>query len=301
MKNPPAPADIYNLFTNSNPDEVWPKITDIVRCINAAYDFTPAKTTFDDVVRLFRGEYPGYCPIKTPYHDLPHTLDVLLCAVRLMHGVHISGTRLADSEMTMIMMATLMHDVGYGQVPGEETGTGAQHTREHVDRGIEFMQRYIVAQNFPPDWVISLEFIIQGTNHLLPFQRINFPDARILLIGQIVATADMVGQMSDRAYLEKLLLLYLEFKEAQLGDYQSIHDMLNKTHEFYETTRRKLDSELGGTYTKLSFHFNELFGVENNYYLESIEKNIAYLSRVVSLDEEKRFSMLKRGGIVGRF
>ena len=37
-------------------------------------------------------------------------------------------------------------------------------------------------------------------------------------------------------------------------------------------------------------------GVENNYYLESIEKNLAYLSKVIE-HNEKYLSMLKRGGI----
>lgn len=300
MKNLPAPAEIYSLFANSNPDEVWPKATDIVRRISPAYNFSLARATFDDVVCLFRGEYPGYGPIRTPYHDLPHTLDVFLCAVRLMHGVHISGARLTDNEMTMIMMAALMHDVGYGQALGEEAGTGAQHTQEHVNRGVRFMQRYVVAQKFPPDLAISLEFIIQGTNHLRPFPRIDFPDEHTRLIGQIVATADLVGQMSDRAYLEKLLLLYLEFKEANLGSYQNIHDLLCKTQKFYEITRQKLDGELGGIYVKLSSHFKDWFGVENNYYLESIEKNIAYLSQTTLLNETDCLSMLKRGGIVGK-
>ena len=31
--------------------------------------------------------------------------------------------------------------------------------------------------------------------------------------------ADLVGQMSDRAYLEKLLFLYYEFKEAGFPGY----------------------------------------------------------------------------------
>ncbi len=298
MKNLPAPAEIYSLFANSNPDEVWAKAADIVRRISPAYDFLFAKTAFDDVVRLFRGEYPGYGPIRTLYHDLPHTLDVFLCAVRLMHGVHLSGTRLADNEMAMIMMAALMHDIGYVQRQSEETGTGAQFTQSHVNRGIEFMRCYIVDQNFPPDLATPLELMIQSTNYLIPFSGINFSDEHSRLLGQIVATADLTGQMADRTYLEKLLLLYLEFKEAHFGSYQNIHDLLYKTQKFYGSTQQKLDGELGGIYAKLSFHFKDWFGVENNYYMESIEKNIAYLSKVISLDEEKHLSMLKRGGIV---
>ncbi len=300
MKNAPTPAEINSLFANSNPDEVWPKAADIVRRISPAYDFFFARTAFNDVVRLFRGEYPGYCPIRTLYHDLPHTLDVFLCAVRLMHGVHTSGTRLADNEMTMIMMAALMHDVGYVQRHGEETGTGAQFTQSHVKRGIEFMRHYIVHQHFPPDLAIPLELIILSTDPALALSEINFTDERTRLLGQIVNTADLTGQMADRTYLEKLLFLYLEFKEAHFGGYQNTYDLLSKTQKFYKITRQKLDGELGGIYAKLSFHFKDWFGVENNYYLESIEKNMAYLSKVTSFSEEKYLSMLKRGGIVGK-
>jgi len=215
-----------------------------------------------------------------------------------MHGVHISGTRLADNEITMIMMAALMHDIGFVQLHGEETGTGAQYTETHVKRGIEFMRRYIVDQRFPPDFATSLGVIIQSTNYLLPFSAIDFPDERTRLLGQIIATADLVGQMSDRAYLEKLLLLYLEFKEAHFGGYQNVHDLLSKTQKFYGITRQKLDGDFGGLYADLTLHFKDWFGVENNYYMESIEKNIDYLSKVTSLSDEEHLSMLRRAGIV---
>lgn len=38
--------------------------------------------------------------------------------------------------------------------------------------------------------------------------------------------------------------------------------------------------------------------IDNNYYIESIEKNIAYLAKVIASDEAGYLSMLKRGGIV---
>lgn len=298
MKNAPTPAEINSLFANGDPEDVWPKAVEIIGRISPAYDFHIVRTAFDDIVRLFRGEYPGYCPIRTLYHDLHHTLDVFLCAVRLMHGVHISGTRLADNEMTMIMMGALMHDIGYAQLEGEETGTGAQHMQTHVSRGIEFMQRYVVDRYLPPELATPLESIILCTDPALVISEIHFPDERTRLLGQIVSTADLTGQMADRTYLEKLLFLYLEFEEAHFGSFQNIRDLLCKTRSFYEITRQKLDGELGGIYTRLAFHFKDWFGVENNYYLESIEKNIAYLSKVTSLNEVKYLSMLKRGGIV---
>lgn len=289
--------EINSLFANSDPEVVWAKAAGIVGRIDPACDLTLARVVFDDVVRLFRGEYPGYSPIKTPYHDLPHTLDVFLCAVRLMHGVHVSGTRLGDDEIALVMMATLMHDIGYAQKEGEGNGTGAQFTKCHVDRGIEFMMRYAAGWNFSPSFAVKLECMIRSTDPGHPFAQIPFPDEHCRLLGQLVGTADLVGQMADRTYLEKLLFLYLEFKEANFGNYQSVHDMLRQTKRFYEITQEKLDSAYQGLYAKLAFHFREVFGTGKNYYLESIEKNIAYLAKVTAREEAEHLIMLKRGGI----
>jgi hypothetical protein len=297
MKPVPTSAEIYNLFANSDSGTVWTKAAAILGRINPAYDTSLIKTVFDDVMRLFRGDYFGYSAIKTLYHDKPHTLDVFLCAVRLMRGVQLSGTHLSDEEMTLIMIATLMHDIGYSQMDGEEGGTGAQYTQIHVKRGIAFMNKYISERQLPLKYASSLEPMMSGTDAALKFSEIDFPDERLHLLGQIVATADLTGQMADRTYLEKLLFLYLEFKEANFGNYQNMYDLLRQTNTFYALTREKLDGALGGMYAKLSFFFKDVMGVENNYYLESIEKNIAYLSKVIAQNEVEYLSMLKRGGI----
>jgi hypothetical protein len=298
MKNMPTSAEINNLFANSDSGTVWTKAASILKHINPAYDISLIKKVFDDVMRLFRGDYPGYSSIKTLYHDKPHTLDVFICAVRLIHGIQLSGVHLSDRENTLIMMATLMHDIGYSRLDSEEErGTGAQYTQTHVKRGIAFMKRYVDEHKLPPDFAHSLEPMMSGTDPALKFPEIDFPDERTRLLGQIVATADLTGQMADRTYLEKLLFLYLEFKEANFGNYQSTYDLLRQTKSFYGATKEKLNGAFGGMYNKLSFHFKEVMGVENNYYLESIEKNIAYLDKVVSLNEVEYLSMLKRGGI----
>ncbi len=140
--------------------------------------------------------------------------------------------------------------------------------------------------------------MILGTEYNRPFAQICFSDDRSRMLGCIVATADIAGQMADRIYLEKLLFLYLEFREAHFGSYQSIFDLLCQTNRFYEMTREKLDGALGGIYRKFEFHFKDTMGVSNNYYLEAIEKNMAYLSKIVSNDEAELFTMLKRSGVV---
>jgi hypothetical protein len=297
MKHIPTSAEINSLFANSDPGTVWTKAAAILGRTSPGYDISLIKTVFDDVMSLFRGDYPGYSSIKTLYHDKSHTLDVFLCGVRLMHGVCLSGTRLNDEEMTLIMIAALMHDIGYSQMDGEEGGTGAQYTQTHVKRGIAFMKKYIAERQLPLNYATALEPMISGTDPALKFSRIDFPDERTRLLGQIVATADLTGQMADRTYLEKLLFLYLEFQEANFGNYQNMYDLLRQTNTFYGITREKLDGPLGRLYVNLSLHFNDVMGVENNYYLESIEKNIGYLSKVIALNEVEYLSMLKRGGI----
>ncbi|MBU1425010.1 MAG: hypothetical protein KKH12_11005 [Gammaproteobacteria bacterium] len=298
MNNSPPQAEIDALFNNDDPAIVWAKVVDIIRRVNPDFDFALIQSVYGDVMRLFRGDYPGYGPIKTLYHDLSHTLEVFLCGVRLLHGVHLSGDRLSDDEITMIMLAILMHDVGYAQLKGEESGTGAQYTQTHVQRGIGFMQRYFSERKLFPGMADTVTGMIQGTEHNRPFSRTDFDDDRACMLARIVATADITGQMADRIYLEKLLFLYLEFREAKFGSYQSMYDLLCQTNRFYEMTREKLDGALGGIYKMFTFHFADVMGVSKNYYLESIEKNMVYLSKIVANDEAELFNMLKRNGVV---
>ena len=301
MKYTPEPCDVRDLFSNEDPNEVWAKASKIIHAMAPEFDLPVVQNTYNDVISMFHGSYPGYQPIQTPYHDLGHTLNVFLCAVRLMHGEHVSGTRLSEKEMGLVMLAALMHDIGYAKKLDDMVGTGAQYTRIHVDRGVDFMQHYVADHRFPAGWLLPLECMIRSTDHMKDFSQVPFPDARTRLLGQIVGTADLVGQMADQTYLEKLLFLYFEFKEAHLGNYRDTQELLRKTRLFYEVIRHKLDGELEASYAKLAFHFKQSLGVDRNYYLESIERNLSYLEQASSMDkQEESLAMLRRCGIVER-
>ncbi len=301
MKTHSPSAEITNyLFVNSDPAVTWSKAMAVIKRVNPAYDTSLVQRLFDRTVDLFQGRYPGYAAIKTPYHDLPHTLDVFICAVRLMHGLHVSGTRLGDDEITQVFAATLMHDVGYVQKKGEESGTGAQYTRNHVQRGLEFMRELLADVGFSAGFAGQLTPIIHCSDPMLPLSEISFPNERTRMLGQLVGTADLVGQMADRAYLEKLPFLYQEFQEAQIGNYKNMYDLMRQTNKFYAAIQKKLDNDFGGLYAKLSQHFKDTFGVEHNYYMESIEKNMAYLAQITSCEEGQYEAMVKRGEIMRR-
>jgi len=297
MKKAPTPAEMSELFDNTDPNIVWDKATIVIRRISPHYDFTLVHKVYKDVMRMFYGEFPGYAPIKTLYHDLSHTLEVFMCGVRLMHGVHRSGDKLSDEELTLMMLAILMHDIGYAQRRGEEFGTGAQFTQTHVQRGVEFMEHYFGERMLPTGILVDVKGMILGTEHFRPFAQIDFATERSRMLARIVATADITGQMADRKYIEKLLFLFHEFKEAQFGSYQGMFDLLGKTKGFYTVTREKLDGVLDGIYHKLEYHFEDVYGERRNYYIESIEKNIAYLELVVAQSEDDYIKMLKRNGI----
>jgi hypothetical protein len=295
------PSEIRELFVNYDPAESWKKATLIVHSISPNIDLTHVRNVFDDVMCLFNGSYLGYSPIQTPYHDLRHTLDVFMCAVRLMHGIHLSDTPLNDEEIKLIMVAALLHDVGYAQKFNEANGSGAQFTQIHVSRGIDFMAMNLGSWLIPANWEPPLRQIIRCTDLRVNLSDIKFGSPRIRLLGQIVGSADVVGQMADRTYLEKLLFLYSEFKEADYGNCENTHDLLKKSRAFYDSIRKALDSELGSKYQRLNEHFKHWIGEDRNFYIESIENNIQYLEKVISLNESDWFSMLKRHGIVQRF
>ncbi len=292
-----ATLEISRCFDNTDPNLVWAKAADVIRLIYPRYDFTLVEKVYKDVQRVFYGEFPGYAPIKTLYHDLSHTLEVFMCGVRLIHGVHRSGTLLTEEEINLMLLAILMHDIGYAQRRGEEVGTGAQLTRTHVQRGVKFMEHYFGERRLPSEILVDVKGMILGTEHFHPFAQIDFASERSRLLAQIVATADILGQMADRKYVEKLGFLFLEFQEAEFGNYRSMFDLMRQTPHFYRLTREKLDGVLGGIYCHLDRHFEAVFDVRRNHYIEAIENNMAYLKSVVARGEAELLTSLKRYGI----
>lgn len=282
------------------PDEVWREGKEIISAIRADVDFALLERIYADVMRLFEGGYPGYEAIATPYHDRQHTLTVFLCSVRLLHGFNLSGQGFSRGELVAAVVAALFHDVGYARRQGEEGGSGAQFTREHVQRGVEFMHAYFKRLSLPAEFSRVVESVIRATDHRNGLQSAEFPNTSVMRLGQVVGTADLVGQMADRMYLEKLLFLYFEFKEAQLGDFDDMHELLCRTRSFYTLTQDRLDTEFGRAYEKLSRHFKALIGQERNLYMEAIQRNLHYLEKIIQAGEGEYLFMLKRGGITER-
>ena len=162
------------------------------------------------------------------------------------------------------------------RLPGKN---GIEATRDIVETRPETKVIMLTDHRKHPDWV---------TFDNLQQQRAAFA----------TATADLIGQMANREYLERVLFLYYEFEEAQMGGFADIHDLLEKTTAFYRMTKGRLDQDLNGMSVCLARHFGQQAGAERNFYQESISRNLDYLERVVATERVRRLEHLKRGGVV---
>lgn len=276
--------------------EVAAQVAGIVGSFAPGHDLTRISAAFELLDRAFDGDLPGYQNLKTLYHNRTHTNEVVLCAARMLHGLHLAGMGVDGEYLDAALIGALMHDVGYLMSDAEAGGTGAQFTEGHVMRGVEFARRHL--SELPAPVLEATTKVIMLTDHRKSPDWVSFDNPQQQRAAYATATADLIGQMANREYLERVLFLYFEFEEAQMGGFADIHDLLEKTAAFYRMIKGRLDTELKGLSVNLARHFGQQTGTERNFYQESIDRNLAYLSRVVDTGREHRFEKLRRGHVV---
>jgi hypothetical protein len=254
---------------------------------------------FADTVRLFLGRYDGYQSCKTEYHDLRHTLEVLLATVRMIHATTLAGRQISLHGAELALMAALMHDIGY--IPEEsDHGGGGQYTLVHVERSATFFENYGLEIGLAGEDVEACCCMITATSLSIDPDSIRYRDPETELLAKLVASSDLLGQLADRLYLEKLLFLYREFLEAGVLVYPHEFDLLNQTRTFYATVRRRLDESLGRLDQPLSLHFRERWQMDWDLYSDAIALNLQYLDIIIEKHKDDYREKLKRGGIVDR-
>jgi hypothetical protein len=274
------------LLNTENPRSVFDEVRTIVRLMFPAFDFETLELIFTDILRLFDGAYPGYRECTTHYHDLKHTTDTFLAMARLMHGAWEGAAPLAGKHITLGLVCALMHDTGFIQAMGDAVGTGAKYTPIHVVRSITFMGNYLDENRLSRDEFTGYPDIIRCTGLATEVSKIKFESIQTELLGKMLGTADLLGQMADRAYLEKLLSLYREFREAGIKGYESELDLLRKTPGFWDLTKERFVAELSSVNEYMRSHFKAHWNIDRDLYLDAIEKNIGYLRFILEHHEE---------------
>jgi hypothetical protein len=284
------------LGNTSDTGEVEAQVDKIVLTFAPGHDLTRIGDTFKLLDRAFDGELPGYQRLKTLYHNRTHTNEVVLCTARMLHGLYLAGQGLDGDHIDAALIGALMHDVGYLMSDEEASGTGAQFTDSHVLRGVEFARRHLTG--LPTDVLDTTTKVILLTDHRKHPDWVKFDNMQQQRAAFATSTADLIGQMANREYLERILLLYFEFEEAHMGGFADVHELLEKTTAFYRMTKARLDQDLQGLSRHLSQHFDQQQGADRNFYLESIDRNLDYLDRVIKIARQHRLESLKRGGVV---
>jgi len=287
-------TQLASLIDVSKPQKI---LADAKRLFKLSYpraDFKPVEKLFLLTKRLYDGRFPGYLACAVEYHNYAHSVAVFEAVSCLLDGCLLSGLAMSPELAGETLVAALLHDTGYLREEREKTGTGAQYTQIHVDRSAAFTRREASAFGLDEKSADRIARMILGTDLARQWKDLSFESDEEKLGAEILAASDLLGQMADRAYLEKLLFLYYEFREAGIGGYDTSFDILKKTAAFYKSTKDRLGGPLGRVSGKAKEHFRDRHGLDRDLYREAIERQMAYLDSIIADDKTNFRTKLKR-------
>jgi hypothetical protein len=273
---------LYDFVDPVDAECVRRETEDLMREFFADYDGRVFHSAFADVERLFAGRYPGYRASNTKYHNFEHTCSVVLASARLIYGAMSRKESFSEADCLKGLLASLFHDVGLIQDVDDTQGTGAKHTVGHEERSIQFMHCYLDGVMGEQD-IEDIADCIRCTILAMSPAKIAFRTENMRKMGYFTGTADLLAQIADRYYLEKLLLLFEEFQEAKLPGYGSALDLVFKTRSFYkDVARKRLDEEFRGADRYMLDYFRSHRQVDKDLYREAIDNNLAYLDKILA-------------------
>ena len=187
------------------------------------------------------------------YHDVEHTILVTEVGQEILRGKHIREGGVSASDWFHFTISLICHDIGYvrGVCQGDHKGvcvtgcdeetialapgaTDAALTPYHVDRG-----KLFVAQRFGYHPIIDAG-TIQANIELTRFPVPDADDHQDTSgFPGLLRASDLIGQLSDPRYLQKIHRLYLEFVETGVDErlgYQGPEDLRRGYPDFYWKT-----------------------------------------------------------------
>ncbi|MGD2272929.1 MAG: hypothetical protein PVI06_21205 [Desulfobacterales bacterium] len=289
---------LTKLFQPDTTEAVLHEVLVIAKLISANFNTDSVTDIFNAANRLYKGKYPGYKACNTDYHDFPHVSAVFLAMTRLIHGAVLDNVAFTERQIVLGLAAAILHDAGYIQEESDKGGTGAKYTENHVQRSIDFLSRHGSQYGLSGAEIEAASSMILCTDLAVDITTIGFLDSQTELLGKMLGTADLMAQLADRLYLEKLLYLYHELKEGGIGDYEGEVDVLKNAVGFYQLVAERLKTKLGATDRFMRSHFAARWNVDKNLYHEEIERQKNYLCKILEIPDADPRDYLRRGGIV---
>jgi hypothetical protein len=183
------------------------------------------------------------------YHDVQHTMLVTLVGLEILRGRQLRR-RVSPDDWVHFVVALLCHDIGYvrgicrgdtrtslvvdaddNRVTPPRGATDAFLAPYHVERGKLFVRERLSAID-----IVDVDRIARA----IELTRFPVPDdadhKETDTEAGLVRAADLIGQLADPLYVQKLSRLYAEFRETgtdrRLG-YESAADLAEAYPSFY--------------------------------------------------------------------
>lgn len=292
---------LYGMLQLPTPETILSEVMQILKLIDPDYPVEPVVSAYTATGELYTGQYPGYRACNTGYHNLQHSLETFLTTSRLLHGAVLEGKNIPPDLMTTSLIAALFHDAGYIQQIHDTEGTGAKYTPVHVPRSIDFFTVYCNHAGMSPDAVEAGRIMIQCTDIAGTHDDISFPSPMVEFMGKMLNVADLWAQMADRSYLEKLLFLYEEFREAEIDVYQNEIELLESTISFFQMIYNRYHTSFQQADRLMKRHFEYRYQTPENLYLLSIQRHHLYLNQIMQHSKANLLDHLRRSEMVQKF
>jgi hypothetical protein len=136
--------------------------------------------------------------------------------------------------------------------------------------------------------------MILGTELATDIFSLSFPDEQIALLTSMLAAGDLIGQRADRAYPEKLVLLFHEFKEGGVGNFENEVEFFRDAIRFSAFAQDHVKRILPESSLFLRAHFKSRWKLDEDCYQTATEKNDRHIRTIAERPDGDIRSLLRR-------
>ena len=191
------------------------------------------------------------------YHNVEHTVLVTLVGQEILRGKHLLEGSVSPKDWLHLTVALLCHDIGYlkgicqqdnaanhtyttghGTVVIVPGATDASLTPYHVDRSKRFVAESLSIYHMLD--INAIQQMIELTRFPIPNDALHQDTTHL---PGLARAADLIGQLGDSRYLEKLPALFHEFAETganQSLGYQHPGDLRLGYPQFFQSVVQPL-------------------------------------------------------------
>ena len=248
------------------------------------------------VVRSLFNKLHRYCS-ENPSDGLGCPLDfsqaggIMLAFSRIFDGYNIENGVVCEEAVILGLIASILCSQGvYSYLEeAENRSEPAIHIEEMKKSVQEVFDKYeITKENFE-----TVKKMITCACINYDLKDVTFDSEAEKTVALMVASADILGRMSSRNYLEKLLNYYDSVKE-DIDEFSRLMLLKQNIQYYRNVITKRLEDDLMGLYKLCEVHFERRYDIGYNMYIEAIDRQIEYLEDVLQQGPESYRAHFKR-------